>query len=367
MSSPHARVSNVAEGSPAPFFSICIPQYNRTDFLVRACESFAGQGFRDFELCIADDCSTDGGDAMLVQFLRASGMTFIYARNGRNLRYDGNLRSAIALSRGRYVVLMGNDDGLVHRDILRDLHRDLTAHAPVAAAICNYRDASNGQVYRRMTSTGILGEGPDLAVALFRRYSFVSGVVLEGEASRAAATQAVDGSEMYQMYLGTRLVAAGGRFLAIDRICVDMGLQIPGQIVDSYRRIPRVDPCPIVERPMPLGRLLQVVGTALAAAGASSPLRLVRAAWQLYFYIYPFWAIEYRRIQSWNYAAGMLLALRPTRIAEGLAVSMPGRAAMWLLYVGCAPASLLFPVWLFDALRPRLYAIAKRVSAGSPP
>jgi len=363
MIAPGERVSNAAAGAPEPFFSICIPQYNRTDFLLRACESFAAQGFRDFELCIADDCSNDGGEGALVEYLRGSGMTFTYARNAHNLRYDGNLRAAIALSRGRYLLLMGNDDGLADAGVLQALRDDLVAHAPVAAAICNYRDATTGQQYRRMTATGVLGAGPDLAVAVFRRYSFVSGVILEGGPARAAATDIVDGSEMYQMHVGTRLIAAGGRLLAIDRTCVDMGLQIPGQVVDSYRRIPRLDPCPIVERPLPLGRLLQVVGTGLAAARASSQMRLVRAAWQLYFYIFPYWAIEYRRIQSWNYAAGILLAVRPTRIAHGLTLRAPARVVLWALYLGSTCASLVFPIRLFDALRPRLYALAKRVAA----
>ncbi len=355
------RVSSVAARSPVPYFSICIPQYNRTDFLVRACESFALQRFRDFELCIADDCSNDGRESALIDYLRRSGMTFTYAKNERNLRYDGNLRRAIGLSRGRYVLLMGNDDGLASTDVLRAFHDDLESHAPVAVAISNYRDATTGQVYRRMTATAVLGDGPDLAVALFRRYSFVSGVILEGDTARAAATDAVDGSEMYQMYVGTRLVAAHGRFLAIDRVCIDMGLQIPGQVVDSYRRIPRVDPCPIVERPMPLGRLLRVVGAGLAAARESSQPRLTRAAWQLYLYIYPFWVIEYRRIQSWKFAAGILLALRPSRIASGLSLSMPARGLLWVLYLASAAASLLFPIRLFDTLRPRLYELAKRV------
>jgi len=364
MSAPYGRMSNARTDAPAPFFSICIPQYNRTDFLLRACETFARQRFRDFELCISDDCSTDGGEQRLVDFLRRSGMAYVYAKNARNLRYDANLRNAIALSRGRHLLLMGNDDGLVDGGVLQGLHDELARHAPVAAAICNYRDCASGQVFRRIVASGVLGSGPRLAVALFRRYSFVGGVILEGDRARAAASDLMDGSEMYQMYLGTRLVAAGGRFLAIDRVCVDMGLQVPGQAVDSYRRIPRLDPCPIVERPLPLGRLLQVVATGLSKAGALREAHVLAVARQLYTFIYPFWAIEYRRIQSWSYAAGMLLALRPSRIAATLEVSLAGRIFLWVLYAGSASVSLAFPIRLFDLLRPKLYTLAKRMAIG---
>jgi len=40
---------------PAPLFSICIPQHNRTSFLIEACKSLQSQTFTDFEICISDD------------------------------------------------------------------------------------------------------------------------------------------------------------------------------------------------------------------------------------------------------------------------------------------------------------------------
>ncbi|MDB9482187.1 glycosyltransferase, partial [Dolichospermum circinale CS-537/05] len=40
-----------------PFFSICIPQYNRTSFLIEACKVLAQQTFKNFEVCISDDQS----------------------------------------------------------------------------------------------------------------------------------------------------------------------------------------------------------------------------------------------------------------------------------------------------------------------
>src|SRR4051812_15316998 len=101
-----------------PFFSICIPQYNRTSFLIEACRSLSVQTFRDFEVCISDDCSTDGREAELGAFLQQSGMTFVYRKQERNSRYDGNLRAAIGLACGRYCFLLGNDDALASTETL---------------------------------------------------------------------------------------------------------------------------------------------------------------------------------------------------------------------------------------------------------
>src|SRR5215469_255447 len=81
-----------------PFFSICIPQYNRTSFLLKACESLRSQTFRSFEVCISDDCSTDGRRGDLLSYLQKSDLVFTYGVTPRNLRYDANLRNAIGFS-----------------------------------------------------------------------------------------------------------------------------------------------------------------------------------------------------------------------------------------------------------------------------
>lgn len=325
-------------------------------------ETFRSQKFIDFEICISDDCSDDGKQSRLFDYLNRSGLVFVYARTQRRLRYDGNLRSAIALSNGRYLLLMGNDDELNSADTLQVLHDELERFRPVAVAVTNYHELGLGRVVRRIRATKLLGSGPRVAARTFRSYSFLSGVVLQGDAARKAATDVCDGSEMYQMYLGTRLVAKGGRYLGIDRVCINKDIQLPGQAVDSYRLKPRLRPCPVVERHLPMGRLLEVVAAGLEPChvGGDRQKNLFCVAQQLFQFTYPFWIIEYRRVQSWRYALGVLLALRPTVIAEGLALSRATAVRLWLMYILVGAAALVFPIALFDFLRPRLFAFAKR-------
>jgi hypothetical protein len=344
-----------------PYFSICIPQYNRTDFLVKACRSFAKQTFRDFDVCISDDLSTDGKEEMLQSYLAGSGLRYSHRRNATNLRYDGNLRSAIAMSTGSYLLLMGNDDRLSSPDTLAYLRELLEENPGVAVAIANYRELSSGRIFRRMRETRVLGSGPETAASVFRNYSFVSGVILSGDGARSEATAELDGSEMYQMYLGTRLVARGGRFLAIDRIVVDKDIQIPGQDVDSYRKKPRLSPCPIMRRPLPMGRLLEVVAYALRPCVDAKTLDrlLYSSARSLYSFTYPFWGIEYKRAQSVRYALGVLWALDPSTVAKGQGLSSRSVLALWPIYLATSAGALLVPTWLFDRLQPLFYRLAK--------
>ncbi len=349
----------------APFFAICIPQYNRTSFLKQALLSFAGQTFRDFEVCISDGGSTDGRIDELEAFLNELGLAYRLARSEENLRYDPNLRRAIGLSSGRYLLLMGNDDALADTEALQALHDALVAHPSAAVAITNYRELPEGGVCRRMARTGSAGAGPAVAASTFRHYAFVSGIVLAGPDSRSWASERVDGSEMYQMYLGARHVAAGGEFLAIDRVVVDKDIQIPGEMVDSYRARPRESAWSLRERPLPLGRIVDTVAAGIAAGAPGSDHRRVsaRLARQVYVYTYPFWVFEYRRVQSLAYALGVYRALRPSVTCARLNLRLRNRLVLWAIYLAQGAAAAIIPLWTFDRLRPLLYRLAKREAA----
>ena len=51
-----------------PFFSVLMPVYNTEKFLRRAIDSVLMQSFRDFELILVDDCSTDVSSVILAEY-----------------------------------------------------------------------------------------------------------------------------------------------------------------------------------------------------------------------------------------------------------------------------------------------------------
>ena len=88
-----------------PAVSIIIPTYNRWPMLGAAVESVLVQSYRDFELIVVDDGSTDGTASELVQF-------------GSKLRYFQQDRSGVSAarnlgvlkSRGRLIAFLDSDD-----------------------------------------------------------------------------------------------------------------------------------------------------------------------------------------------------------------------------------------------------------------
>jgi hypothetical protein len=346
-----------------PYFSICIPQYARTDFLLVALDSLARQSFRDFEICIADDCSPDGRQGEIEAWLKASGIPHVFRRNLRNLRYDGNLRTAIGLARGRYCFLLGNDDALSDSEVLGRLRTDMENLGPCAVAVTDFEDYMSGASAKRIVQTRNYGCGPAVAVAHFRNFSFVSGVVLERVAAQGLATAQWDGGEMYQTYLACGMIARGHSLLELAWPAIRKDVRIPGASVDSYATRPRVSAWPPVERRLPLCELGRIVSDAIAplVPGAAERRRLnTRVLVQLLVFTYPFWLVEYRRVQSFGYALGFALAMRPAVTANGVDLGLISRIRVWGLYVAASLGGLLVPVSLFHRLQTTLYRVAKR-------
>jgi len=344
------------------FFSVCIPQYNRTSFLIEALKALMRQSFKNFEVCISDDASNDGRHEELQAFLADSGLQYTYVRQQSSLRYDANLRASMSLARGRYCLLHGNDDCLKD-DALEKMRSEIVQHSYPAVVIPNFEDWQFGAVTRRIRHTGLVGCGPQVAVAHYRNVAFVTGVILEASKVHALTTAKWDGSEMYQMYLMARMIAAGGQLLTLEASLVRKDIRIPGEEVDSYAKKPRLDPCPIQERTPPfvqIGRLVaDAIEPSLTPGNRDMVLRKLIA--QLYLFTYPFWIFEYRRVQSWRYALGICLGIRPRNVFAELAVSKLSTVQLRLLYIVACAAGLLIPVSLFDKAKPALYRLAKSV------
>ena len=92
-------------GTPAPFVSVVIANYNRWPMLRQAIESVLAQSMSDLELIVVDDGSDDGSpDHVEAAF---PGVRVVRQRNAeRGAAYN----RGIALARAPYVAFLDNDD-----------------------------------------------------------------------------------------------------------------------------------------------------------------------------------------------------------------------------------------------------------------
>jgi cellulose synthase/poly-beta-1,6-N-acetylglucosamine synthase-like glycosyltransferase len=90
-----------------PRVTVCIPTYNRAGYLSQCLSSVLAQTFRDFEVIVSDNCSTDATG----EIVRACGDPRVrYVRNDRNLGVFPNMNRCLELATGEYVCILHDDD-----------------------------------------------------------------------------------------------------------------------------------------------------------------------------------------------------------------------------------------------------------------
>ncbi len=88
-----------------PKVSVIIPTYNRAHFLCEALDSALSQTFKDFEIIIVDDGSTDNTKQVLEKY--GSRIYYIYQENkGRAEARNTGIRRA----KGEHIAFLDDDD-----------------------------------------------------------------------------------------------------------------------------------------------------------------------------------------------------------------------------------------------------------------
>ena len=89
--------------------SVVTPTFNRKEMLKDVIDCLSNQTYKDWELIIIDDCSTDGTQEMMSEY--KSNSKIRYYRNEVNTKNPGiNRNKGFNLANGEYVVFMDDDD-----------------------------------------------------------------------------------------------------------------------------------------------------------------------------------------------------------------------------------------------------------------
>jgi tetratricopeptide (TPR) repeat protein len=140
---------------PRPFWSIIVPLYNRTDYLLECLANVLRQwqGEEDMEILVMDNASTPP----LFELVEAIGGGVVrYYRNPQNLGARRNFNLGIALSRGHWIHLLPEDE-YVLPGFYAQLKQSL-AECPdsIGAAFTGYANLNEkGEVIFSQTHTGM--------------------------------------------------------------------------------------------------------------------------------------------------------------------------------------------------------------------
>lgn len=114
------------EHKAAPLVSVLVLAYESGPTLERCLAALRAQTFRDFEILLADNASSDGAP----QRAAASDPTLRLLENGTNLGFAGGINAAARQARGRWLALI-NPDAFAEPDWLQRLTEAVEANPQV--------------------------------------------------------------------------------------------------------------------------------------------------------------------------------------------------------------------------------------------
>lgn len=97
--------------------SVILPTYNGRAFIARAVRSVLEQSFRDLELIVVDDGSTDGTGEEVKRL--AADRRIKYLKNGKNLGIQRTLNAGLRAAEGELIARIDDDDEWCDKDKLK--------------------------------------------------------------------------------------------------------------------------------------------------------------------------------------------------------------------------------------------------------
>lgn len=199
----------------APRVSVVMPLYNREALVADSVRSVLDQTFRDLELIVVDDCSTDGSAAVVEALAREDGRIRLL-RTPRNSRQAFARNLGIREARGELVALLDSDDlALPHRLARQvaylDAHPDVQALGSAMLTFGAWDHVVSRATDPDRARCGLLHRSELLASTVLLRRDFLVRHDL-------AFDEAYPPSEDYDLW--ERIAAAGGRIANLKEVLV---------------------------------------------------------------------------------------------------------------------------------------------------
>jgi glycosyltransferase involved in cell wall biosynthesis len=143
-----------------PKVSVIVPNYNHARFLRRRIDSILAQTFKDFELILLDDDSTDESLTILRDYAGEPGIRL--ESNTVNSGSPFNQwNKGVRLARGRYIWIAESDDYADPR-LLERLVRLLDENSAIGLAYCNPIPNASAVVFRKIIYDSVGGADASL-------------------------------------------------------------------------------------------------------------------------------------------------------------------------------------------------------------
>lgn len=130
--------------------SVIVPVYNVEKYVKRCLKSIINQSFKEFELIVVDDGSTDKSSKIVSAVIKDDKRCKLYRKKNGGLSSARNF--GLKVSEGKYIVFIDSDD-FVEENFLSELYDTITkTGSDVALCLYNLVD-ENGRLLRKEQSS----------------------------------------------------------------------------------------------------------------------------------------------------------------------------------------------------------------------
>lgn len=190
------------------FLSICIPSFNRVSELNRLLKSIDCDQ-SEVEIVICEDLAPKRNEIrnMVNEFARNSFYEINYHENSINQGFDGNLRRLVECANGEYIMYMGDDDIFLPNMIdkfIEFLKKNKDKPYILRSYITKHADG-NIEYFKYLPNSQTLPAGVNTVAWLIKRSVTICGFTISRKEALKVATDNLDGTLLYQVYLMARV------------------------------------------------------------------------------------------------------------------------------------------------------------------
>jgi glycosyltransferase involved in cell wall biosynthesis len=174
---------------PTPLLSVTVLNYNYGHFLPTCLDSILGQTFKDFEVILINDTSTDNSIEVIQPYLRDRRVRLIDHK--QNKGFVGSLIEGADESRGKYITVISADDWVVEKTAFEKQIAVLEQDAQIAMAYSaygHYYDSSSPpeHIWRSDDHSYVEDGREAFKRIILQPYVLHSGTIIRASAYRSA-------------------------------------------------------------------------------------------------------------------------------------------------------------------------------------
>ena len=196
-----------------PLISVCIPAFNRPEFMSDLLDTIVSQNYNNFEIVVSEDNSPKSFEVEEVvnsYINKYVDIDITFIRNSETLGYDGNFRKLIDVSNGQYCVFMGDDD-LMCAGALLKISEVINKFNP-GVIIRSWAKADRDtkiidETFRYFDNDRLFEAGKNGIVTMYRRSVAIAGYTVKRDLAKKHSTSRFDGTLLYQLYLTGMIIS----------------------------------------------------------------------------------------------------------------------------------------------------------------